>query len=193
MHLLSLVVLVIIVVVVLILAAAVFVVGMAIWSALCAGTVCWLRPKGKRWPWLVATIPLFIPAYLVTAAVLAWAAWPDDRDHFTYAFDMPVPPTVQIHEAEVSGWGDYEDTYLHFSATPADITAITSRGLTLDPNYGTQQLSAFIPPNGSGPIPWAQLVIYTGGSPNQRFHSEEARLIYHPNRGEAWYWYDGVD
>ena len=186
-------VLIVAVVVLLIVAAFAFVVGLALWSGLCTGGVFLLRPKGKRWPWLIATIPLFVPAYLALVGVLIWQGIrPNPTYDFEYAFDMPVPATVHLHETKHEGWADYEDITLHFNATPTDIQTLTARGLTLDPDYGDNKTTPYNAP--SGPIPWAQLEVYEGGSPDQRFSAtDEARLIYNPSTGEAWYWYEGSD
>lgn len=169
----------------------VFVIGFALWSGLCVAGVFAARPKGRRWPWVLLTIPAYVPLFLLAGGLLAWAMWPDERDHFEYAFNTPPSQTVVIHDAALDGWCDSESIDLHFSATPADIRQLTSIGLTHDPRYAAST-------NGYadtrfGRITLAGKDVYTGTHLAGRYASEHALLIYDPSTGEAWYEYSGVD
>ena len=191
MPIFSLIIGVIIVILLLIVAVVVCAIGQTIWTGLCFGVVYLVRPKGKRAIWLVGSVPLFIPAYVIALIVLVWSNWPDKYTAYEIAFDTTVSPTVTVYSGEITGWGDWEEIELHFNATPADIQAITARGLTLDPNYAStsqyhSSTNSYIQLTGKD--------VYTGGSPNQRFYTiDEAVLVYDPATGDAWYWYDGID
>ena len=196
MPFLSLIVLVIVAIVAIIVVAIGFIIGMSLWSGLCVLTIRAVRPAGKRWPWVLLSIPLFIPAYLICIGFLIWAllinATPSDEFAYEYAFDVDMSPTVVVHQSDLDGWGDWEDLSLYFSAKPSDIQQITRRGLVLQSSAGNPTAGFIETPYGR--VSTAGKEVYQGGSPDQRFSTiDDATLIYDPATEEAWYLYEGID
>lgn len=171
--------------------AVAFVIGFAVWTGLCLAGVFACRPEGKRWPWVLLSIPLYLPVYLIVGGLTVWVLWPDDDDYFEYAFNRPPGKTVVVYDAEIDGWCDSETNSIHFSATPADIQQLTAIGLTLDPSYASTT-NEYVDTS-FGKVSLVGKDIYTGDVLHGRFYSEDGVLIYDPATGEAWYEYIGVD
>lgn len=187
----SLLTLAIVVVVLLFVAAIGAVVGQVLWAALCVGFVYTIRPAGKRAKWIAASIPLFLPMYLVALVALVWVVWPDKYDAYQTAFHTAPSQSVVLYDGQVEGWADSVEINLHFKATPADIHSITTRNqLSLDPGYAASNAATL--QTRFGQVPLAGKETYTGDAPIEDFSGDDAVLVYDPVTGEAWYVFDGT-
>lgn len=162
-----------------------FVIGQMIWAGLCVAAVYHLKPKGKRAPWIAGLVPAFAPTYLLVIVLGLWWVWPDKYDAYEVGFDKSVSPSVTIHDGRIAGLGTWTTIDLYFSATPADIQALTGRSLTLNPPTNGTEQTYF------GAVPLTGKDVYEGVSPNARHSVENAKLIYDASTGEAWYSYRG--
>lgn len=185
----SLILGVIILVVLLVIAAAGLIFGQLVWTAACSVAVRLVRPEGKRAFWLAVSIPLYIPCYLLAVVFLIWWVWPDKHDAYESAFGIPPSQSVIVHQGDLSGFADSVAIELHFTATPADIRALTSNGYTLvasDLNRPPPDYPGF--PAG---IPKHGIDVYEGPAPFTPFEQPSV-LIYEPATNLAWYAFDGV-
>lgn len=171
--------------------AAMGVGGFLLWAGLCFAGVFAFRPKGKRAAALLIALACYLPLCLATAGLVYVASRPDTDDIFEMAFDIPPPAGVTIHEAEIDGGCDWQDSKIRFTASQANIQAITAYGMVIDPNYAKPGESI---KTSQGSVPLSQCEIYTGPSPDRRFSSaDQAVLIYDPVSGQAEYTYQGID